>query len=155
VAAVAKRAAWVLAALTVAALAATIVVARQRWLATFWLGLGSVAAMVVVRSGVHRVVDDAPSIASTVGGRAAIAAILDAASTSLLRLAGLVGIVAAATVMVAMMRRGWRRQDLVAVAGALAMLASIVVLGLSVAALVVALVLGGFVHLVAGRAPPG
>lgn len=151
----AKRASWVLVALTVTAFAATVVVARRRWRATLWLGLGSAVAMVVVRSAVHRVVDDAPGVASTAGARAAVAAILGAASTSLLRLAGLVGIVAAVVVIVALMRRRWHRDDLVVVGATLAVVASIVVLGLSLAALVTGAALGGLVHVVARRSPSG
>ena len=76
----------------------------------------ALAAMVIVRSATRRVVDDAPELAARPGGRAAIESIVSGASTGLLRLAGILLIVAVTAVVVAMFRRGWRRDDLVLVA---------------------------------------
>ena len=101
------------------------------------LGLGGIAAMVFVRSAVRRVVDDAPDLAARPGGRAAISAIVEGASTGLLRLAGLLLIVAAAAVALALLRRRWRRGDLVLV-GAIVLGAVVVaVLGISIVSLMV------------------
>ena len=70
--ALAKRAVWVLVALTIVLIAASVLVARNRWRAALWLGLGGIAAMVITRSVVNRVVDEAPELATQPGGRAAI-----------------------------------------------------------------------------------
>ena len=78
--ALAKRAVWALVMLTTALLVATVIVARNRWRAALWLGLGGIVAMVITRSLTHRVVDEAPEIAATSGGRAAISAIVDGAA---------------------------------------------------------------------------
>ncbi len=71
-----KRATWLLAALAVVFLVATVILARNRWRAGLLLGLGSIVAMVLSRAVVHRVVDDAPDLVPGAAGRAAIADIL-------------------------------------------------------------------------------
>ena len=63
-----QRAIWVLVVLSIVLVAATILVARRRWRATFLLALGAAAAMVIVRSATRRVVDDAPELAARPGG---------------------------------------------------------------------------------------
>jgi hypothetical protein len=131
----AKRAVWVLVALTVVLLAATIVVARDRWRAVLVLGLSGIATMVFIRSAVRRVADDAPELAAKPGGRAAISAILDGATTGLLRLAGLLLIVAAAGVAFALLRRRWRRGDLILVGAILLGVVVVAVLGISIVSL--------------------
>ena len=138
----AKRALWLLVALSIALVALTILVARRRWRATFFLGLGGLVAMVIVRSATRHVVDDAPELAARPGGRAAIDSILHGGSTGLLRLAGLLLIVAAAAVVVAMFRRGWRRDDLVLVAAVLVGVAIVVVAEVSIVSLVAGIVAG-------------
>ena len=150
----AKRVVWVLIALSIVLVAATILVARRRWRATFLLGLGGLAAMVVVRSATRRVVDDAPELAARPGGKAAIDSILGGASTGLLRLAGLLLIVAAAAVVVAMFRRGWRRDDLVLTAAVLVGIAIVVVAEVSIVSLVAGIVAGIVVVLAARRMFP-
>ena len=121
-------------------LVATVLVARNRWRAALWLGLGGVVAVVFTRSVVHRVVEEAPEIAAEPGGRAAISAIVSGASTSLLRLAAVVLIVAAAVAAFAMFRRHWRRDDVVLVGAVLAFIVIVAVLGLSIASLLLGLV---------------
>ena len=138
--ALAKRAVWVLVIVTTVLLAATVLVARNRWRAALWLGLGGVVAMVITRSVVHRVVEEAPEIAAEPGGRAAISAIVDGASTSLLRLAGLILIVAAAVAVLAMFRRQWRRADVVLVGAVLTFIVIVAVLGVSIVSLLLGLV---------------
>ena len=54
--------------LTTALLVATVLVARNRWRAALWLGLGGVVAMVITRSVVHRVIEEAPEIAASRAG---------------------------------------------------------------------------------------
>jgi hypothetical protein len=133
----AKRAVWVLVALTVVLLAATIVVARDRWRAVLVLGLSGIAAMVFIRSAVRRVADDAPDLAARPGGRAAIAAMLEGGTAGLLRLAGLLLIVAAAAVALALLRRRFRRGDLILVGAILLGVVVVAVLGISIVSLMV------------------
>ena len=78
-----KRATWVLAALAVVFLVATVLLARNRLRAGLWLALGCIVGMVLSRTVVHRVVDDAPSLVPGAAGRAAIADILGQATTRL------------------------------------------------------------------------
>ena len=150
----AKRAVWVLVALTVVLLAATIVVARDRWRAVLVLGLSGIAAMVFIRSAVRRVADDAPELAARPGGRAAISAILEGATTGLLRLAGVLLIVAAAAVAFALLRRRWRRGDLILVASILLGVVVIAVLGISIVSLMVGMGLAIISFLLARRYLP-
>ena len=82
-AAFARRAFWVVIALTVVLLVAAVVVAADRWRAALFLGLGVVATMVLLRSAVDRVVEQAPDVADRPGARAAIASIVGGAATSL------------------------------------------------------------------------
>ncbi len=67
--ALSQRAIAVLVVLSIVLVAATILVARRRWRATFLLALGGAAAMVIVRSATRRVVDDAPELAARPGGK--------------------------------------------------------------------------------------
>ncbi len=129
--ALAKRAVWVLVLLTVVLVLATLLVARDRWRATMWLGLGGVAGMVVVRSAVRRVEEDGPDLATKPGGRAAIGAILSGAGTGLLRLAGVLLILGAAAAVLALFRRHWRREDLLLAGAVVAFALIVAVLGLS------------------------
>ncbi len=76
-----QRAIAVLVVLSIVLVAATILVARRRWRATFLLALGGAAAMVIVRSAARRVVEDAPELAARPGGQAAIESIVSGAST--------------------------------------------------------------------------
>ena len=121
----AKRAWWVLLIATVALIALTIVVARNRWRAALLLGLGTVAAIVIARTGVRRVRDDAPDLIERPGGKAALAAMLDGAASGLLRTFGLVLLAGAVVALIALLpprssarrspahrrRRRWRRRD--------------------------------------------
>ena len=142
---------WVLIALSIVLVAATILVARRRWRATFLLGLGGLAAMVIVRSAARRVVDDAAELAARPGGRAAIESIVGGASTGLLRLAGILLIVAAVAAVVAMFRRGWRRDDLVLAAAVLIGVAIVAVAQVSIASLIAGIVAGVVVVFAARR----
>jgi hypothetical protein len=137
--ALAKRAIWMLAILTTVLFAATLLVARDRWRAALGLGLGGVVAMVIARSIVNRVVEEAPEIAAKQGGRVAISAIVDGASTSLQRLAAVILLAAAAVTVFAMLRRHWRRADVVLVGAVLAAVVVIAVIGVSMVSLVVGL----------------
>jgi hypothetical protein len=148
---VAKRAFWILLAVTVAAFAGCVLLARDRWRAALLLGVISVAAMVVLRAGVHRVGDDAPDLAAKAGGRAAIDAVVSGASTGLLRLSGVIVLIAAAVAVVALVRRHWRRTDIVAIAAAGVFVAIMAVAGLSIVALLVALVAAALVPILVAR----
>ena len=96
--------------------------------------------MVFTRSVVHRVVEEAPEIAAEPGGRAAISAIDDEASTSLQRLAALILIVAAAVAALAVFRRHGRHADVVLVGAVLTFIVIVAVLGVSIASLLLGLV---------------
>jgi hypothetical protein len=147
----AKRAVWVLIGLTVVLIVATVLVARNRWRAAMWLGLGGIVAMVLTRSVVNRVVDEAPEIAARPGGRAAISAIVGGASSGLLRLAGVIMIVAAAVTAFALLRRRWRRGDLVLVGAVLTFVGIVAVLGVSILSLVLGLAVALVVPVVVNR----
>ena len=138
----AKRAVWLLVGLSIVLLVATILVARRRWRATFFLGLGGLAAMVIVRSATRRVVDDAPELAARPGGRAAIESIVGGASTGLLRLAGILLIIAVAAAVVALYRRGWRRDDLILATAVVVGVAIVAVAEVSIVTLIVGIVAG-------------
>ena len=131
---------WLLVILTTVLLIATVVVARNRWRAALWLGLGGIVAMVIARSLVHRVADEAPEIAATSGGRAAISAIVDGAATSLLRLAAVILIIAVVAAALAMFRRHWRRADVVLVGAVLTFVVIVAVLGVSIISLLLGVV---------------
>ena len=126
-----KRATWVLAALAVVFLVATVVLARNRLRAGLWLALGCIVGMVLSRTVVHRVVDDAPSLVPGAAGQAAIADILGEATTGLLRLTGLIAIIAALVVVWTLFQRGWIGSDLLLVGAVVLGLAVVAVLGFS------------------------
>jgi hypothetical protein len=149
--ALAKRATWLLPAITVAAAAACVLLARDRRRAALMLGLTVFAGMVVVRAAIHRATDDAPELAATPGGRAAIDAVLGGASTGLLRLTGAIMLVAAAVAVIMLIIRRFQRRDLIAAVAALAVAASFAVIGFSLVAVVVALVAAVLVPVVATR----
>jgi hypothetical protein len=146
-----KRAVWVLVGLTIVLIAATILLARRRWRATLLLGVGGAAAMIITRAAVRRVVDDAPELAVRPGGRAAIDAIVSGASTSLLRLAGLILLVAIAATVLGLLRRHWRRADLVLVAAVALGAAVVVVLDISLVSLLLGIAAGVLVAIFGRR----
>jgi len=111
--------------------------------------------MVATRSVVHRVVDEAPSLATRPGGRAAISAVVGGASEALLRLAGLLLVLAAVAIVVALLRRRWRRADLYLVAAVVAGLAIVAVLQVSVVSLVVGVAVAIAIVLLAPKLAPG
>src|SRR5829696_3431731 len=138
--AVGLRAVWVLLAVTVILLAATIVLARARWRAVLLLSLGVVAGMVLVRSLVHRVVDEAPGLAAAPAGASTVAIILDHLTGGLLALCALLLVLAVVGVVLAVVRRGRRRGD-VELAAAVGLGVVVVgVLGVSVVSIVLGVV---------------
>ena len=147
----AKRAVWLLAGLAVVALGATVLVARDRWRAALLLGLGVLAAMVVVRAAVQRVVDEAPDVAATPGGRAAIDAMVGAASRGLLRLSAVLLLIGAVVALLVLFRRRWQHSDLVAVAATLAFVLVVAVAGLTLLTLTIAVVIALLVPVAARR----
>ena len=148
--ALAQRAIAVLVVLSIVLVAATILVARRRWRATFLLALGGAAAMVIVRSATRQVVEDAPELAVRPGGKAAIESIVSGVSTGLMRLAGILLIIAVTAAVVAMFRRGWRRDDLVLAAAVVLFGAVVAIAGISLASLAVG-ILAGVAVVIAGR----
>lgn len=152
--ALATRAVEALVVLTVLLITATIVAAPHRWRALLVLGLGTAAALIVLRSAVQHVVDHAPELATRPGARAAIGAIVSSASSSLLRLTGIGLIVVLAVVVIAVLRGRSRRRDLVLVAAVLVGASTVGVLGLSIPALVAGVVVGVAIPLLAGWVLP-
>jgi hypothetical protein len=140
-----KRALWLLLALTVVFVAATIIVARDRWRAALLLGLGAVVAMVVARTLVRRVRVDAPSLVERPGAKAAVDSLLSGASVGLLRTLGVVLALAVVLVAVAFFERGRQRRDLAAIIAVGAGAVMLALLGFSLGALVVAIVVAALV----------
>jgi hypothetical protein len=143
---VAKRALLVLLIATVVFLALTIVLARDRWRAALLLGLGAVAAMVIARTLVRRVRDDAPELVTRPGAKAAITSILDDAAGSLLRTFGLVMLVAVIVGGIAFFLRRRQRADLLLIGAVLAGAAFLALVGFSIWALLVAIAVGVLVY---------
>ena len=136
-----KRATWVLAGLAIVFLVATIVVARNRWRAALLLALGCVVGMVLSRTLVHRVVDDAPELVPSAAGQAAIADILGEATRGLLRLTALIAILAVLVVVWALFQRGWIGSDLLLVGAVVLGLATVAILGFSIGSLLIGVAL--------------
>jgi len=136
----AKRAVWLLAALTVISIAGAIGFARDRWRALLWLSLGFVGAMIVLRTAVRRVDQDAPSLAAKPGGQAAIDSIVSDLSVGLMRLAGVIVVVAALAMLFSLFRRHWLQSDFVLVGAVLLGVVLLAIVGFSLAALLLAIV---------------
>ena len=150
----AKRALWVLLIATAALIALTIIIARNRWRAAMLLGLGTVAAIVIARTGVRRVRDDAPELVDRPGGKAALAAMLDGAASGLLRTFGLVLLAGAVVALIAFFVRDRQRSDLLLIAGIVAGAVVVGLLGLSVWSLLLGIVVGVAVPFVARQIWP-
>ncbi len=138
---VARRAFWLLLIATVVFLAASILLARDRWVTVLRLGVGAAVGMVLARAAVHRLVDDAPDLAKRPAGRSLIEIVLGEVSPGLLRATGLVLLVALVLVAVSLLLRGRRRQDLVLVIAVAVGLAVVVIVGFSIWSLLIGLVL--------------
>lgn len=151
----AKRAVWALLLLAVVLIAATILVAARRLRAVLALALGTTAAFVVLRSATRAAVDQAPDLARRPGGKAAIRAILDVASESLLRLSGVVLLIAIVTVIVMLFVRHWRRGDIVLVAAVMLGALTTAAVGVGSWGLLAGLVVGIAVPFVARWLWPG
>ncbi len=94
-----KRAIWLILALTVVLVAATLGVARHRRRALVALGLGGAAAFLLCRILIERVIDKTPYLVANPGSRRAIASTLNEVAGGLLRLVTsmlLVGLITAA-----------------------------------------------------------
>jgi len=139
---IAKRAFWVLLAATVVFLALTIVLAHDRWRAALLLGLGAGAAMVIARTIVRRIRDDAPELVVRPGAKAAVTSILDDAAGGLLRAFGLVLGLALVAVGVAFIIRRWERGDILVVAAVVAGAIVLALLGFSIWTLLAGAVVG-------------
>jgi hypothetical protein len=152
--ALAERAVWVLVVLSVVLIAATILVAARRWRAALVLGLGTAAAMVLLRTAVREVAADAPNLVRRPGAKAALGAILDGASATLLRLAGVVLIIALLVVALTLLRTRWRRQDLVLTVAVVVGTALVAVLGVRLWSIALGVAVGIAVAFVARRVLP-
>ena len=141
-----KRGVWLLLILSVLLVAATIVVAPRRLRAVLVLSLGTLAAMVLLRSSLRTVVDQAPNLVSGPGAKAATGSIVAGAARSLQRLAGVVLLVAIVASIVVTLVRRCRRSDLI--------LSAAVVLGAITAAAVGVGTWGLIAGLIVGIAVP-
>jgi hypothetical protein len=139
---VAKRALVVLLIATVFLIALTIVLARERWRAAMLLGLGAVVAMVVARTAVRRVRDDAPELVERPGAKAALGSILDGAASGLLRIFGIILLVGAVVALIAFFRRHRQRRDVVLIGAVLAGVIVVGLLGFSIWALLIGILAG-------------
>jgi hypothetical protein len=137
-----KRAFWVLLGATVLFLALTMVLARDRWRAALFLGLGAVAAMVIARTIVRRVRDDAPELVVRPGAKAAVTSILDNAASGLLRAFGVVLGLAVVVAAVAFLLRRRRRDDLTLIVAVAAGAVTVALLGFSIWTLLAGIVVG-------------
>ena len=138
---VAKRGFWLLIVLTIVFLAASILLARDRWVTVLRLGVGAVIGMVIARTAVHRLVEEAPDLAAKPAGRSLIDIVLRDATPGLLRATGAVLLVGLVAVIVSLLMRGRRRQDLVLLVSVAVGVAVVVIAGLSIWSLLVAVVL--------------
>jgi hypothetical protein len=141
----AKRAMWALIGLTIVLFVVALLLARNRWRAALLLGLGAIVAMILARTAINRVVDEAPDLVTSAGARAAVSSIVGDIGASLRRTVGLVLVVAALVALIALFRRHWRRSDLVAVGAVVAGIVVLGLLGLTIGGLVLAIVAAGVV----------
>jgi len=139
-AAVGVRAAWLLVLLAVVLTGACVAVARDRWRTLLALALGVAATMIVLRAIVHRVADEAPSLAAGPAGVAAASIVIGSLGESLLRIAAVITLLAAAGVLVSLRRRGWRRSDLELVVAVAVGLGVITLFGITLGSIVLGLV---------------
>jgi hypothetical protein len=146
-----KRATVLLAILAVVFIVATILLARRRWYAGLWLALGALVAMVLSRLVINRIVDEAPDLVTGAGARAAVANILDEATRGLLRLTGLIVILAVLALLLTLFRRNWNGSDLLLVGAVVGGLAVVAVLGFSLVSLLIGVALAVAVVLIVPR----
>lgn len=99
-----KRAVAAVIALTLGAVVATVLLARGRRRAVLTLAIASVAVMLVARSIVRKILDEAPVVVVDPGGRAAVSAMLQSLTSGLFVLVTLVLVLAAAVAVVAFLR---------------------------------------------------
>ena len=95
----ARRALYVLAALTILLFAGSIFAARNRRKAAIALSIAAIAVMVLTRVVLERVLDKAPELVVTPGGRAMITSVLDSLTSGLWRATALVIIVGVLTAL--------------------------------------------------------
>ena len=148
---VVQRAFWLILAVTVVAVAGTVLVARYRLRATRVLLVASAAAFVVARALVKKVLDEVPSVARTPAGHAALKAATSSLADGLVKALGvcallfLIGAVVAYVLDAnsAVRRRAAARTGTTSLSGMIAGSRVIVALGASAAALLV-ITIGGF-----------
>jgi hypothetical protein len=143
--------------IAVVLLAATLLVAPHRLRALVAFGLGLATAMVVLRAGVDVVVERAPNLAAQPGGRVAIEVLIAGATTSLMRLTGIVLLCGLAVAVITFLARRRPQIDLVMFAAFAVGSATIAIGGLSLPSALVAVVLSlavpVVVHLLTTRSP--
>jgi hypothetical protein len=146
------RATVLLAILAVVFLAASVLLSRNRWHAALLLALGATIGMILSRAVVNRVLDDAPDLVTGPSAQAAIADILGEATRGLLRLNGLIAILATVVVVWALFQRGWQRGDLVLVGSVALGLATVALLGITIESLLLGVALAVAAYVLVPRA---
>ncbi|MFT3852212.1 MAG: hypothetical protein QM733_05680 [Ilumatobacteraceae bacterium] len=121
---------------------ATILLAVQRWRAALLVGVGAAGAMVLLRAAVRMVVATAPDLVAKPAAKTAVRVILDSATGSLMRVAGVLLLVGLVVVAIGMMRRREWRADLILVVAVAAGVAVPAAAGLSIWSLLAGLVVG-------------
>jgi hypothetical protein len=147
-----RRATVLLAILAVVFLAASVLLSRNRWHAALLLALGATVGMILSRAVVNRVLDDAPDLVTGPSAQAAIADILGEATRGLLRLNGLIAILATVVVVWALFQRGWQRSDLVLVGSVALGLATVALLGITIESLLLGVALAVAAYVLVPRA---
>jgi hypothetical protein len=110
--------------------------------------------MVITRSAVRRVIDEAPDLAQRPGGRAAISSMVEGAAAGLSRLAAAVLIVAAVGAALSLAKLDWGRRYLVLVAAVVVGAAVVAAVGVSITTILLGVVLGVVVFLLGQRLLP-
>lgn len=150
----AKRALWLILIGAALLVAATIVLAPRRLRATLVLAVGTAAAMVLLRSVVREVVSGSADLAARPGAKAAVRSMVGGAGASLLRVAGVLLLIALVTVAVVVLRRRRWRDDLVLVSAVLLGAMTVALIGVSIWALLIGIVVGVAVPFAARWAVP-
>lgn len=151
---IAKKAVALVVILFLVLAIATVLVAPRRWRAALLLGIGTAGAMVVLRSAIRQTVATAPTVTDKPGAKAAIRVILEGATSSLLKAAGLFLLIGLVTAAIAMLRRKQWRPDLVLVAAVAVGVAVPAIAGLHIWSALVGLALGIALPFVARRLLP-
>lgn len=141
---------WILVALAIVLVIATLALGRDRWRVLMALSLATFVAMVVVRSVVHRIGDEAPGLADGPGGQAAAGIVIDRLADGLLTISAALLAAGVAGTVVGIVRRRSRRGDIELAAAVVVGAGTVALLGISIVALLTG-VATAIVTVVVGR----